>query len=261
MTTHPQDVPGDGPSGTTNTPDRPPSAINVNLWERATSAALGGTLVTLGLRRRSLGGAATALAGGLLFYRGISGHSRLYRALDVSTVSGRDRDELGAPTDAVEVERSITIGKPPDELYQFWREPKHLTRIMGHFAEVTSASADRQRWIVHGPLDRSASWETQVVEDRPGEFLRWESLKGAALSSESSVSFRPAPGDRGTEVTLHVRFDPPGGALGNAAITQLDIVPSTLVNEALRRFKSLAETGEIPTLEHNPSARGSGDLI
>ena len=37
---------------------------------------------------------------------------------------------------------------------------------------------------------------------------------GASLPSEGEVQFRPAPGDRGTEVTLRIRFDPPGGALG-----------------------------------------------
>jgi hypothetical protein len=33
------------------------------------------------------------------------------------------------------------------------------------------------------------------------------------------------------------------------------VVPRTIATQALRRFKSLVETGEIPTLEHNPSAR------
>jgi len=61
-------------------------------------------------------------------------------------------------------------------------------------------------------------------------------------------------------VTLAVTFDPPGGALGNAALKRLDVVPETLVATALDRFKSLAERDEIPSLDRNPSGRGSGDL-
>jgi hypothetical protein len=30
---------------------------------------------------------------------------------------------------------------------------------------------------------------------------------------------------------------------------------------SLRRIKSLLETGEVPTLTKNPSARGAGDLV
>jgi hypothetical protein len=35
----------------------------------------------------------------------------------------------------------------------------------------------------------------------------------------------------------------------------LSIIPRTIAEKSLRRFKSLAETGEIPTLAHNPAAR------
>jgi hypothetical protein len=35
----------------------------------------------------------------------------------------------------------------------------------------------------------------------------------------------------------------------------IGIVPDILAMKALRRFKSFAETGEVPNTEHNPSAR------
>jgi hypothetical protein len=41
----------------------------------------------------------------------------------------------------------------------------------------------------------------------------------------------------------------------------LGTVPATLAEKALDRFKSLAETGEVLTVERNSSARGSGDRI
>jgi hypothetical protein len=66
------------------------------------------------------------------------------------------------------------------------------------------------------------------------------------------VRFRPAPQGRGTEVLL--RLDAPaGGTLG--------FVPSAVAGKALRNFKSLVETGEIPTLKRNPSGRGRGDTV
>ena len=75
------------------------------------------------------------------------------------------------------------------------------------------------------------------------------------MPNEGSIRFRPAPGDWGTKVRLRFRFASPSGVLGEAASKLLNVVPSMLAGKALRRFKSLAETGEIPTTEHNPSAR------
>jgi uncharacterized membrane protein len=114
---------------------------------------------------------------------------------------------------------------------------------------------------VEGPYGRTVSWETRVVEEEPGEFIRWETPVDAMLPCRGSVRLRPAPGGRGTIVTLSVRFDPPGGTLGDAAMERLGIVPGSLAGGVLDRFKSLAETGEIPRLAENPSGRGRGDAL
>lgn len=54
------------------------------------------------------------------------------------------------------------------------------------------------------------------------------------------------------------RFDPPGGALGEGLLQLLGTTPLNLVaDNALRRFKSLVETGEIPTTERQPAARAT----
>lgn len=248
--------------------DETPSKTNLGRAERAASAVLGGVLLVRGLRRRSLGGAVSAIAGGALLSRGLRGRSRVYRALETNVPTG-DRSESRAKAREPVAERSITVGKPAEDLEEFWRDPELLERIVGDFAEVSAAGGnededegeDRHHWRVSGPLDRPMEWESKLVEERPGELLRWESLEGATIPYEATIRFQPAPADRGTEVTLRVEYDPPGGTVGNAVLDRLDVVPETLVGKLLYRFKSLAETGEIPTLEGNPSARGKGDLV
>ncbi|HEX4207099.1 MAG TPA: SRPBCC family protein [Ktedonobacteraceae bacterium] len=230
--------------------------VNVNQVERIVSAVLGGVLVTRSLTRRWLGGVAMAVGGGALLYRGISGHSYLYQTLGVNTATGRKQYGTRAVNGATDVERAITIEKPANDLYRFWRDPQNLAQIMGDFVEVTKVSEDRMHWRLRSPFAQNVEWDTQIVEDHPGELLRWKSLDGTALSGEGSVSFHPAPQDWGTEVTLHLHYDRPGGALGgNMIAKRLGIVPGIFAEKVLRRFKSLIETGEIPTLEHNPAAR------
>ncbi|SFC62607.1 Uncharacterized membrane protein [Halobiforma haloterrestris] len=235
---------------------------NVGRWERVASAAVGGTLVVRGLRDRSLSGAATAAVGGALVARGLTGHSRLYRLLDADAGSMEAIpivDEGQAPT----VERSIIVGRPAEELAEYWRDPGHLDRIAGRFADVSGdpAAEERHHWRADAPLGRSLEWEALLVEDEPGDRLRWQSLEGAPIGYECTISFEPAPGDRGTLVDLEVEYDPPGGALGDAVLSRFGTPVELVAGESLRRFKSLAETGEIPSTEANPSGRGRGDLV
>lgn len=166
-----------------------------------------------------------------------------------------------SPDGKTEVERSITIGKSADELYRLWREPNTLPQLMQHFIQITPTGDTRAHWKINAPLGQTFEWDAELTEDRPGEFIGWKSSENAPISNEGAVHFRPAPGDRGTVATLRFRFEAPGGAIGSAAASLFDFVPEKLASQALRSFKSLAETGEIPTLVKNPSARGKGDAV
>ncbi len=154
------------------------------------------------------------------------------------------------------LERTVTIGKPRADVYRRWRDRESQPVVWAHFAEITDATDHAAHWRVNVPLGRTLEWDTRVVEDRDGELIRWESTSGE-LRNDGTVEFRDAPGELGTEVTLRVRFDPPAGPLGDAAARLLDDPPKLVLAKALRRFKSLVESGEIPSIDHNPSARES----
>lgn len=264
MVTPPLDAERDRTRTRPRQPRQGSTGSAIDRTKRVLAAVLGVGLLVRGVRRRSLRGTATALAGGWLLYRALGGNGRGARTsgFEEGDVNGDGRGEdRSSPAGPTEVTRSVTVGGPAEELYEAWRDPETFSRIMGHFAEVTSTDGDRFRWTVRGPRGVELAWETHVVESEPGEFVRWETPEDATLPNEGTVRFRPAPGDRGTIVTLSIRFDPPGGALGDAALQRLDVVPKALAGRALGRFKSLVETGEIPTVSGNPSARGRGDLL
>jgi len=249
------DTDEDRSAAETAAPDREGSDGGGGQWLRAGTAAAGAILVGFGLKRRSLGGAAIALVGGWLSARAVWGLVRPDR--DPSAAASQS--DPGSVDEPRTVAESITIAKSPDELSELLRDAETLSRLAGPVAEVESQGEDRQRWIVSGPLDRDFSWETEVTVEDDG--LRWEPVDGAALFEKLAVDFREAPGDRGTIATLRAELDPPGGEVGRSVIERLDVVPESLGGTALDRFKSLAETGEIPTTDANPSARGRGDLV
>jgi len=234
-------------------------ARNVNEIERGASALVGGALVLVGLKRQSRLGWAAALAGGVLVLRGLRGHSPVYEALDVDT-TGRDSGDPGMPTDPTEVERSVTVDQSADDLDELWRDPEQLGKVFSDSFDIRAAGEGRQRWTAQAPLGRELTWEMRLVDDEPGERLRWKSPPDATVPMELSVHFRDAAGGEGTEMSLRASLDPPGGAVGTAAVERLDIFPTAWVGRALGRFKSLAETGEIPMTDENTSVRGKDDL-
>jgi uncharacterized membrane protein len=152
---------------------------------------------------------------------------------------------------------SVTIGRPADELRALWLRPEVQHRIWAHFAKVTALDGRTAEWTTHGPAGGEYRWRTAVDESAASE-VRWSTLDEADVANEGLVTFRPAPGDRGTELHLNVQFDPPGGMVGEAVSKLFHIVPREIVSKALYKFRALALTGEIPTTDPQPAARNGG---
>jgi len=71
-------------------------------------------------------------------------------------------------------------------------------------------------------------------------------------SVEAAVSFRQAPGDRGTEIHVNLERSAPGGKLGEMLMKLTGKEPLAKVKDDLRRFKAQFETGEIPRSDGSP---------
>jgi uncharacterized membrane protein len=70
------------------------------------------------------------------------------------------------------------------------------------------------------------------------------------------VQFRPAPGGRGTEVHVELRYDVPGGRIGQALARLTGREPRQEVGSDLRRLKQVLETGEAVLSETTLQGRG-----
>ncbi|HEX8463532.1 MAG TPA: SRPBCC family protein [Abditibacterium sp.] len=266
------------------------TGVNVAPAERAVKAALGGAMVIHALRRPSFKNTLGALLGAMLVGEGVTGHSRLYQWFGINhgdappkpdakshrTPAGEassalvDDTTLGARNSSGEVVAFITIGKPPAEVYQAWQRPEMMTQIMNDSLSVERPGDARMRWILRPASGQSTSFESEVTSDQPDR-IAWETrpetadspsatkLPGGLQMQGGEVRFQSAPGNQGTEVSLRLRFSPPASAGAIGAAKFLKTVPNGAANKALRRFKALLESGEIPSLENNVSARGEKD--
>lgn len=71
-------------------------------------------------------------------------------------------------------------------------------------------------------------------------------------STDAAVSFKRAPGDRGTEIHVDLEKSAPGGKLGEMVAKLTGKEPLSKVKDDLRRFKAQFETGEIPRSDGTP---------
>jgi uncharacterized membrane protein len=195
-----------------------------------------------------------AAAGAALLERGLTGHCRAYSKLGIDTAHrGLSAEESG---EAIETAHSITVARPKEELYALFKDPESFRRIMEFFAEVQSDGSARV-WTAKGKLGDKLRWRTELTEDVANERMAWRSLPGELIGTEGLFSLREAPADLGTVVTLRQRFRAPLGKLGAKLGKTLGFAPKLVTLKALRRLKSLAEAGEFPTTEHNPTARAA----
>ncbi len=159
----------------------------------------------------------------------------------------------------IEVRQSLTLHAPPDVLYDFWRRLSEFPRFMRHVESVEELDERRSHWVVRGPGDRRMEWDAEIVEDIPGRLIRWRTVGDPDVRHGGRVEFRPASGGRGTVADVHIGYEPPGGAAGAAFAKMLGEDPRQQIRDDLRRFKQLVETGEIPTIVGQPSARHEDD--
>lgn len=223
----------------------------IQAW-RAATTVVGGLLMAVSLKRRTLGGLVLGLVGGSLLRQGLKGEGTFLQLMGVTGPDGQGE----VMSEAIELQRTVTILKTPEELYRLWRDPATPSQIMAGFAEVTVIDETYAHWVVPGPMGMSWEWDTRIIEDRPNQLVRWVSQSGAPLPHEGSVEFRPVPDGRpGAEVVLRLRYAVPGGP---RALPLLRGIPKELSLKLLRNFRCLAEVGEVTIVKGQPTCRNGG---
>lgn len=150
---------------------------------------------------------------------------------------------------------TITINKPAEELYAFWRNFENLPRFMSHLLAVTDTGDGHSHWMAKGPAGTEVEWDAEITEERTNELIGWRSLPGSRVQNSGTVRFEPATGGRGTVVQVELRYRPPGGVVGATIAKLFGEAPEKQIPVDLIRVKQLLETGEIASTVGQPAGR------
>lgn len=146
------------------------------------------------------------------------------------------------------VRTSVLIQADAATLYSIWRDVEAAPAWHERTSSVRALGPTTYHWTMqHG--DNNLEWDFEILADEPGKRISWRSI-GGEPESAGEVIFEPAPGNRGTMVTVLEQIRT--GKLARLWETMTGRDPKQSVIEDLRRFKAFAETGEIPRTEPQP---------
>ncbi|MGM1065460.1 SRPBCC family protein [Saccharothrix sp. Mg75] len=215
-------------------------------WTRVAGDAMDLTALGLALahrgghRRRRLVGVTGAVAG--ITVLDLMTAVRATRAARTSPVQTARGVRTGEP---VELTATTTIRKPTSEVYAFWRDLENLPTFMAHLEEVRETGGRTSHWVADAPFGKNVEWDAEITEETPGEKIAWRSTGKADVPNAGTVWFVPAPDGASTEVHVVLVYEIPGGAVGKAVAKYFGEEPHQQLDDDLRRFKQVLETGEV----------------
>jgi uncharacterized membrane protein len=179
-------------------------------------------------------------------------------AVDLYAAVTRSRRSAGRGR-TLSLTAAVTVARPREEAYARWRQLDDLPAFMAHLDSVVTTGPRTSHWRATAPFGKTVEWDAQVTTDIPGERLGWRSLDGSAVRNEGEVRFRPAPGSDGaepsTEVHVTLRYSVPAGKAGSSLARYFGEEPHQQLDDDLRRFKQVLETGEVVRSEGAPGGK------
>jgi uncharacterized membrane protein len=152
------------------------------------------------------------------------------------------------------VRRSVSVNASPEEILRAWCSLEVQQRVLEPVATLVSGSSQMSTWRFDTPA-RSHEVVWRLVDEPSGHEVRHKIDPIGSLHLSTTLYVARAPADFGTSVSLFVEFHFPGGSVAETVAKMVGMSPHLLAGKTLHRLKALLETGEIPTLHNNPSAR------
>lgn len=196
----------------------------------------GALLFMRGMRTKGWVGTGAALLGIAFMRRGITGFCYSYQALGIN--SAGEAAEPGA-----RVNESITINRPREEVYRFWRDLSNIVPVMQYVESVGATAEKCSHWILKTPGGKRLEWDAELINEKQNELIAWRSIGESECSHAGSIHFKDAAGGRGTEVKVEFWCRPaPAGE---------DL--ALWIRQELKRVKAQIEAGVLPETEGQPT--------
>jgi uncharacterized membrane protein len=136
--------------------------VNVGEKERIVSILAGTGLILVNMLRPNRISLPILGIGTYLMFRGIGGQCWFYQILGINRISPQNRA-------GIQLEKVITIARPRQEVYQYWRDFSNLPNFMRHLKEVKVTGPTESYWVAEGPFGSKVEWLAEMTKDDDGK--------------------------------------------------------------------------------------------
>lgn len=219
------------------------SDINVNNTERIISATGGAALFYSGLKNLKsspVSGFIALAAGGLLLFRGATGHCPVYKRLNTDSTK----------PEAINIKHFFTINRPRAEVYEFWRNLENLPLFMRHLESVENIDGIRSNWKARfADYLPTVNWTAEIVKERENEFIGWSSIRDSTIVNIGKVEFYDLPNGRGTEVRIIFSYHAPVGGIGTGLAKLFTPGIEKIIQDDIANFKRFVEGEDLSMVD------------
>jgi uncharacterized membrane protein len=202
--------------------------------QRLASVVGGIMLIGSAFNRHSSRRFLKAATGCYLAYRGIAGKrsfSEVYHSFEKVT-AGR----------SLNIRVSMVVNKPREQVYATWRNLSNLPLFMKHLQRVEEQDELFSNWVMEIPGKLGTlQWHAEIVKERYGEMIAWQSLPGSSIDNAGKVGFRDSLGGQGTTVDVILTYHAPLGKAGEQVARIFTPVFKRMIEEEIRGFKDFVE--------------------
>lgn len=206
--------------------------INISKTERFVSVLSGSLMLYNSLSKKNKNYAQTLLSGFMIF-RGVTGHCPGYKlagkTLEPEIVSN------------INMTITITVEKPVNFVYQFWRKLENLPLFMKHLEDVTIIDDEVSQWQVKVPGNLgNISWKAAIIKDIENKEIAWRSFSESLVHNIGKVEFHDN-NKFGTKMKVYISYTAPFGKSGEMAAKVLNPIFENMVEQDINRFKDYIE--------------------
>lgn len=191
-----------------------------------------GKLPDLGGNTNKILTALGVVAGGALLYKG------------AKALTGSGKSATVDKKSIVDINTILTVKRPKEELYAYWRNLENLPNFMSHIEEVHELSDKRSEWTAKIPGGLGIiEWEAEIIWDQKNHSIAWRSLPDSEIENSGEVRFQDAGNGKRTIVEARISYRPPAGEVGGMAAKLLNPAFKKVVENDLQQFKKVMEKG------------------
>src|SRR5690606_13954487 len=127
-------------------------------------------LSDLGVNKNQVLTALGVVAGGALLYKG------------AKALAGSGKSTAYDKKAIVDINTTLTVKRPKEELYAYWRNLENLPSFMSHIEDVREINDKRSEWTAEIPGGLGTiEWDAEVIWEQKNHSIAWRSLPDSEI--------------------------------------------------------------------------------